>query len=293
MQDRERRHRDRVGRRCRHGGEDEGAEDDPRAVLADGLAGNDPGQVEHHHEQRDLHGDAEDQQHAGEEGEVLAELDQVGQVARRQADQDLEPLGQDVVAQGHATDEQRTGHGREDLAPLPLAAVQAGQEEAPDLVEPVGAACDEGGHTAQLELEHQGAGGALDVGLGVDLVAECLLGVVVGRQDEVEQDVVEEECDEEGHDHDQRRPDQPCPKLTEVVGERHPAVGAHGVLRPADEELKNSGDAHERSIGRSAGGAVAVLVTDALSGLGLTLLDLELLGRLEAVVIARDPWSRP
>ena len=61
-------HRERVGRRRRDGGEDEGAEDDPRAgSLPSCLAADDAGQVEHDHEERDLEGDAEDQQHPGEE----------------------------------------------------------------------------------------------------------------------------------------------------------------------------------------------------------------------------------
>ena len=70
--------------------------------LPERLAGHDAGQVEQHHEQRDLEGDAEDQQHPGHEREVLAELDEVGEVGRREADQHLEPLGQHVVADGHA-----------------------------------------------------------------------------------------------------------------------------------------------------------------------------------------------
>ena len=43
------------------------------------LPGDHAGEVEQDHEQRDLERDAEDQQHADEEREVVAELDQVGQ----------------------------------------------------------------------------------------------------------------------------------------------------------------------------------------------------------------------
>ena len=63
-------------------GEDEDADDDPRPVRPERLAGDDAGEVEQHDEDRDLEGDAEDQQRPGEEREVVAELDQVGQVRR-------------------------------------------------------------------------------------------------------------------------------------------------------------------------------------------------------------------
>ncbi len=79
-----------------------------------------PASVEQDHEDRDLEGDAEDQQRADQEREVVAELDQVGEVAGRQPDQDLEALGQGEVADQHTDQEQRPGDRGEDPGPLAL-----------------------------------------------------------------------------------------------------------------------------------------------------------------------------
>ena len=58
----------------------------PRMIQArcspSDLPGHHAGEVQQDHEQRDLEGDAEDQQHPGEEREVLAELDEVRRARR-------------------------------------------------------------------------------------------------------------------------------------------------------------------------------------------------------------------
>ena len=63
------------------------------------LPGHDAREVEHHHEDGDLEGEPEDQQGAGEELEVLVEVDEVGDALGVEADEHLEALGQRDVAQ--------------------------------------------------------------------------------------------------------------------------------------------------------------------------------------------------
>ena len=102
--------------------------------------------------------------------EEVAELDQVVDVGRGEADEDRDALGQHVVADGDAGEEERAGDGREDPRPLPLAGVQAGHDEGPDLVEPERAGRDHRDHAAQLELQQQRPGDAVDARLGVDVL---------------------------------------------------------------------------------------------------------------------------
>src|SRR3546814_9760275 len=98
---------------------------------------------------------SEDQQGAGQEGEVVTELDQVGQGARSERDQDLESLGQGQITDPGPEQEQRSGDRAEHPGPLALVGVQSGEDEGPDLIEPVGTGDHDGCQPAQFEVQHR------------------------------------------------------------------------------------------------------------------------------------------
>ena len=120
-------------------------------------------------------------------------------------------------------------------------ACSPGTMKRPDLVEPVGAGDHDGRHAAQLELEQQRAGGALDVRRRLDLLAERVAGVVVGREHQLEQLRRRRTATTtEDDDQEERRPDQPGPQLAEVVGEGHPPVRADRVCRSSPEQVEQT-----------------------------------------------------
>jgi hypothetical protein len=73
-------------------------------------------------------------------------------------------------------------------------------------------------------------------------------GLLVGVQDQLVEIVVEVERDEEPDDQHEGRPDDPGAKLTQVVGQRHPAVGTHGVLSAPPEEPRKALDQGTNSV---------------------------------------------
>jgi hypothetical protein len=97
-------------------------------------------------------------------------------------------------------------------------------------------------HAAKLELQHQRPADPADRRLGVDVLAQGLSGVVVGLQHQLEDLVEEEQRDDHAEQEDHRTLEQAGAELTEVVGQRHPAVRADGVVGPPREELEDSGD---------------------------------------------------
>ena len=134
-------HRERVGRRRRDGGEHEGADDDPRPVVAQGLAGARPRRGS---AAPRTAGSRRPPRRPAASGSRRRSTRRSrpgsGHARRGEPDQHLEALGQHVVADRHAGEEQRAGDRGEQPGPAPLVAgAGPGTMKRPDLVEPVGA----------------------------------------------------------------------------------------------------------------------------------------------------------
>ena len=190
--------------------------------------------------------------------EVLPEVDQARELRRGEADQHLEALGEHVVADGHADEEQRPGDDGEDRVQRFSWACRPGTMKPQICVEPVGAGDHDRGDAAQLQLQQQRAADAVDGRRRSGLaLAERSRRLVVGVVDELEA---------AGRRRTARRssamtrtstePQQPGPQLPQVVRERHPPVGADRLCGLRAEQPDDSGDGHDGS-GAGVTGAVS------------------------------------
>ena len=132
----------------------------PRHQRAEPLGGEDADHVEHHQDDRQQEGEAEDQQQPHDERQVAVDLDEVADALGGEADQDLQAAGQQPVAEGHAGEEQRDRGGDEDEGPAALVAVQARGDERPQLVQPDRGREHHAGQQGDLELQGEGVGDA-------------------------------------------------------------------------------------------------------------------------------------
>ena len=119
------------------------------------------GEVRHDHEQRQLEGGAEHDQHQRDEGDVAVDRQQRRVPDAGRFDEHPQALGQHEVGQRHAGGEQHRGRGDEAQRVPALVLAQAGRDERPDLVEPQRAGEHRAGDHRDLQpgreaVEHAG-----------------------------------------------------------------------------------------------------------------------------------------
>jgi hypothetical protein len=209
------------------------------------------------HDQGQLEGDAEGDQHLQHEREVAVHCQQCHDVWAGLAEQERQPSFEDEVGQHRAQREQQRGGQDEGDGEAAFFLAQSRRDEGPDLVQPQGGGQRGPGREGHLEAhvepvehavvhKHTAAIGASEPVAEVD--------VAVGPFEQPQDRVVEvPPCDRAGGDDDQRD-DESAAQLAQVVERRH---AAFGVLAAAADAAGGAG--HGRAAGVTAVSAAARL----------------------------------
>ena len=214
-------------RRRQDGGHDKDAQDGIATHLAHHLGRDEPHAGKEEGEQGHLEDEAECQEQLDDEIKVVRDARHGLDLLGREAQEEIERVGEDDEVTEHAaTDEEDGGKQGDGQQAFFLFLVQAGGDEGPDLIEDVRAGHEQAGHEGHEHAHEEGFGQG-----GVHGRAVCGQGAEQRGRDEVEDGLDHRPAEQEAHTGGDKAAHQAPAQLVEVIHEAHGLF--LGLRRPA------------------------------------------------------------